>query len=158
MSDYQIRKDIDQAKTFIDNLEYVLATEYGLTSNDIKELFDKYYDKSETYSKEEVNNLGNKWVEINLANGITLYRNAFLHLCELTVNVQLGTLNQGTFTLADVPSIYMPKGYVSTPIVGNTEVIVYCPRKLAESYVVKIKNYGSTLSDVWIRASLMWHY
>lgn len=58
MSDeYQLRKDIDRFKNFLDSLEFFMKSNYDLTSNDIRDLFLHYYDVSQVYSKEEIDNL-----------------------------------------------------------------------------------------------------
>ena len=44
MSDYQVRKDIDRFKGFLDILEERLGLNHELTDEDIEGLFNKYYD------------------------------------------------------------------------------------------------------------------
>ena len=55
MSDeYQLRKDIDRFKNFLDTLEFFMKSNYDLTGNDIRDLFLHYYDVSQVYNKEEI--------------------------------------------------------------------------------------------------------
>lgn len=46
-NEYQLRKDIDRFKTFLDNLEYTLKTKYNVGSEDISVLFNQFYDASD---------------------------------------------------------------------------------------------------------------
>ena len=48
MSDeYQLRKDIDRFKGFLDALEYTLNTKYGISADDIEQLLSRFYDVSD---------------------------------------------------------------------------------------------------------------
>lgn len=152
--DYQIRKDIDRAKLFLNNLEEVLEVKYGLTAQDIKELFSMYYDKSEVYSRTELKNTLKSWVKSTRATGVVLYRQKVLRLCELRIDVTRDTLPTGETRLGAIPQSYVPNEYVISPVLGYNDVVVFT----GSDKVVKACNYGDEKSNVNLRATLFWRY
>ena len=175
--DYQLRKDIDRFKSFLDELDYTLQQK-DILDLDIGKLFDEYYDSSvidtkftdlsdvyltqsdasDTYAPISHNH--NTWESVTLNSSYgTLYVNEALKLCEFQYYKQNVSFTGTGETLVDDGSSH--NGLIPSDYLPITAINCDCYRSDMGALIkTDGKLYANTDStgSKNVNCGAMWHY